>query len=224
MGMTPWTGAIGATGIRIVRSEGRPGSFPGRGRRLRVGLVAALRHDERAHLLGHVDVRVAHVAVGVGQRVVGLVDDPALGVAELRCRRRRRRCPRRLRRPRRSVAWNAAPLVRVALLMLAMLSETASSHLRWTVRAEPAMPIASKVISWSSSRCALQLNSPPMARAANWKRSTVSMLERVSVSRLTLLPFSRVGSSERAGGGADAAVAGPHGVREGGLEATRLAW
>src|SRR5690606_1064075 len=41
------------------------------------------------------------------------------------------------------------------------------------------------------------VNGPSAARAANWNRSTVSMLEIVSVSRLTLLPSSRVGSSER---------------------------
>src|SRR5690606_12020534 len=43
----------------------------------------------------------------------------------------------------------------------------------------------------------MALKPPSMERTATWYRRFVSMLERVSVSRLTLLPFSRVGSSER---------------------------
>src|SRR6478672_4624254 len=48
-----------------------------------VRLVGPLGDDQLTHLLGEVDVGHAHVAVLVGQRVVRLVDEPALGAAEL---------------------------------------------------------------------------------------------------------------------------------------------
>src|SRR3712207_3171252 len=47
------------------------------------GLEAALGHDQRAHLVAHLHVGEAYVALGVGQRVVRLVGEPALGAAEL---------------------------------------------------------------------------------------------------------------------------------------------
>jgi len=67
-----------------------------------------------------------------------------------------------------------------------------------------------------------ELNCPPAAWEANWKRSTVSMLESVSVSRLTLLPLSRVGSSEVAGLGGGASVAGGYRLSQGVLEGDAL--
>src|SRR3954470_3453703 len=47
-----------------------------------VGLEGPLGHDQVAHLLGHVDVGQPDVALGVGERVVRLVAQPALRAAE----------------------------------------------------------------------------------------------------------------------------------------------
>ena len=63
----------------------------------------------------------------------------------------------------------------------------------------PATPIALKVLIADqapliASRIRLYL--PSSARMLSWYRIVVSMCESVSSSRLTLLPFRRVGSSE----------------------------
>src|SRR5688572_175594 len=41
-------------------------------------------------------------------------------------------------------SWNASSFVRRTVLMFEMLSETASSHLRWTIRPDPEIPSVSK--------------------------------------------------------------------------------
>src|SRR4051812_20844986 len=42
-------------------------------------------------------------------------------------------------------SWNASSLVRRTVLMFEMLSETASSHFRWTIRPDPEIPSVSKM-------------------------------------------------------------------------------
>src|SRR5688500_945402 len=42
-------------------------------------------------------------------------------------------------------SWNASSFVRRTVLMLEMLSETASSHLRWTMRPDPEIPRVSNM-------------------------------------------------------------------------------
>src|SRR3954468_10136968 len=84
MGVRFESAPMGAIAIRqsLPKLQGRLVGVPRALDDAEVGLVAALRHDQVGHLLAHVDVRVADVAVLVGERVVRLVHQPALTAAE----------------------------------------------------------------------------------------------------------------------------------------------
>src|SRR4051794_36533330 len=171
-----------------------------------IRLVAALRHHHLAHLAAEVDVGVADVALGVGERVVGLVDDPALGVAA----------------GHHAGHLDAGTLAggpvahRLGLHVPGLERFAAGGagvvHVRQVVRdgVEP-LAVDGEAGTGDADRGELgQRHQAPlplmtvlsrpnllsMARRAVWYRRLVFTDDNVSSSMLTLLPSSRVGSSD----------------------------